>query len=124
MEYQAGDALVTAVAFATGDASYYRSTGGGKIGGRREPLVAGAARSLVALAQVQLGDLPLVKQYPTPEPGSVRVYVLTTVGPARPRGGPRPDQTPARSRSRSASASSARACCAPTPGATANTQTP
>jgi hypothetical protein len=42
--------------------------------------VADAARSLVALAQVQLGDLPLVKQYPTPEPGSVRVYVLTTAG--------------------------------------------
>jgi hypothetical protein len=80
VEYQTDDALVTSVAFATGDASYYRSTGGGKIGGRREPTVAGAARSLVALAQVQLTDLPLMKAYPTPEPGNVRVYVLTTAG--------------------------------------------
>ena len=80
VEYQSDDALVTSVAFATGDASYYRSTGGGKIGGRREPLVADAARALVALAQVQLADLPPVKAYPTPEPGHVRVYVLTTAG--------------------------------------------
>lgn len=80
VEYQADDALVTAVAFATGDASYYRSTGGGKIGGRREPLVADAARALVALAQVQLADLPPVKAYPTPKPGHVRIYVLTTAG--------------------------------------------
>lgn len=80
VEYQADDSLVTAVAFSTGDASYYRSTGGGKIGGRREPPVADAARALVALAQVQLTDLPLVKAYPTPEPGHVRVYILTTAG--------------------------------------------
>lgn len=80
VEYQTGEALVTSVAFVTGDASYYRSTGGGKIGGRREPPVADAARALVALAQVQLNDLPLVKAYPTPEPGNVRIYVLTTAG--------------------------------------------
>jgi hypothetical protein len=80
VEYQVEDALVTVTAFASGDASYYRSTGGGKIGGRREPTVAGAARSLVALAQVQLTDLPVVKDYPTPKPGSVRIYALTTAG--------------------------------------------
>jgi hypothetical protein len=80
VEYQVDDGLVTVVGFASGDASVYRSTGGGKIGGRREPTVAGAARALVALAQVQLTDLPPVKAYPTPEPGHVRVYVLTTAG--------------------------------------------
>ena len=80
VEYQVEDALVTVTAFASGDASYYRSTGGGKIGGRREPTVADTARSLVALAQVQLTDLPLVKDYPTPTPGSVRIYALTTAG--------------------------------------------
>ena len=72
--------MVTVTAFASGDASYYRSTGGGKIGGRREPLVAAAARALVALAQVQLTDLPVVKDYPTPKPGDVRIYALTTAG--------------------------------------------
>jgi hypothetical protein len=80
VEYQLEDGLVTVVGFASGDASYYRSTGGGKIGGRREPTVAGAARSLVALAQVQLPDLALTKDYPTPAPGSVRIYALTTAG--------------------------------------------
>jgi hypothetical protein len=80
VEYQTDDALVTVTAFASGDASYYRSTGGGKIGGRREPTVAGAARALVALAQVQLADLPAVKDYPTPKPGNVRIYALTTTG--------------------------------------------
>ncbi|MGZ6018140.1 MAG: hypothetical protein ACXWKO_05675 [Phenylobacterium sp.] len=80
VEYQVENGLVTVVGFASGDASVYRSTGGGEIGGRREPTVAGAARSLVAQAQVQLSDLPLVKDYPTPEPGHVRVYALTTAG--------------------------------------------
>jgi hypothetical protein len=80
VEYQVEDALVTVVGFASGDASVYRSTGGGKIGGRGEPLVASAAWSLVKQAQVQLIDLPLVKDYPTPEPGHVRIYALTTAG--------------------------------------------
>ncbi len=80
VEYQMEDTLVTVVAFASGDASYYRSTGGGKIGGRREPTVAGAARSLVALAQVQLPDLQPTKDYPTPATGKVRIYALTTTG--------------------------------------------
>ena len=80
VEYQVEDGLVTVASFASGDASYYRSSGGGKIGGRREPTVAGAARSLVALAQVQLTDLAPTKDYPTPTPGSVRIYALTTAG--------------------------------------------
>lgn len=82
VEFQEGDALVTAVGFASGDASVYFSTGAGKIGGRREALVADAARLLVARAQthVQIGDLPMVQQYPTPEAGHVRVYALTTAG--------------------------------------------
>jgi len=80
VEFQADDALVTAVGFASGDASVYRSTGGGDIGGRRDPVVADAARALVGLAQVQLADLPRATAYPTPEPGHVRVYLLTTAG--------------------------------------------
>jgi hypothetical protein len=80
VEFQTDGALVTAVGFVSGDASVYSSTGGGKIGGRREPLVAAAAQSLVARAQVQLSDLPGVKDYPTPTPGRVRVYALTTTG--------------------------------------------
>ncbi|THD64028.1 hypothetical protein [Phenylobacterium sp.] len=80
VEFEEGDALVTAVGFASGDASVYFSTGAGKIGGRREALVAAAARSLVAQAQVQLADLPSSAQYPTPDPGHVRVYALTTAG--------------------------------------------
>jgi hypothetical protein len=80
VEFWEGGEIVTVVAFASGDASLYFSKGGGMIGGRREPLVASAAGSLVAEAQVQLADAPLVKAYPTPDPGSVTVYVLTTAG--------------------------------------------
>jgi hypothetical protein len=80
VEFQADGALVTAVGFASGDASVYYSNGRGKIGGRRIALVAAAARSLVNRAQLQLTDLPSVQQYPAPEPGRVRVYALTTAG--------------------------------------------
>jgi hypothetical protein len=80
VEFWQGDQIVTVVGFATGDSSLYYSKGGGLIGGRREPLVASAAGSLVADAQVQLADVPLVKPYPTPLPGSVAVFVLTTAG--------------------------------------------
>jgi hypothetical protein len=80
VEFQSNDALVTTVAFVSGDASVYRSSGGGEIGGRRDPVVADAARALVGLAQVQLADLPRATAYPTPEPGNVRIYLLTTAG--------------------------------------------
>ena len=80
VEYWQGDQIITVVGFASGDSSLYYSKGGGMIGGRREPLVASAAGSLVADAQVRLADVPLVKAYPTPDPGSVTVYVLTTAG--------------------------------------------
>jgi hypothetical protein len=80
MEYWQGDAIVTVVGFASGDSSIYYSTGGGLIGGRREPLVASAAGSLVATAQVELPDVPRVTAYPTPDPGKVTIYVLTTAG--------------------------------------------
>jgi hypothetical protein len=80
VEFWQGDQIVTVTAFASGDSSLYFSKGGGMIGGRREPLVASAAGSLVANAQVRLADVAPVKPYPTPDPGSVRVYVLTTAG--------------------------------------------
>ena len=80
VEFQANNALITAVGFASGDASVYRSSGGGNIGGRGEALVAAAAQSLVKRAQVQLSDLPSVQQYPTPKPGWVCIYALTTKG--------------------------------------------
>jgi hypothetical protein len=80
VEFHASGGTATVVAFASGDASIYRSNGGGKIGGRREPVVADAARALVALAQIQLTDLPKVVQYPPPAPDHVTVYLLTTAG--------------------------------------------
>ncbi|HZZ69196.1 MAG TPA: hypothetical protein VFE18_13570 [Phenylobacterium sp.] len=80
VEFHASGGTSTVVAFGSGDASIYRSNGGGKIGGRREPVVADAARALVALAQIQLTDLPKVTQYPPPAPDHVTVYLLTTAG--------------------------------------------
>lgn len=72
--------VATVVAFASGDSSVYLSAGGGEIGGRREPTVASAAKSLVVQAQTQLSDLSVMTQYPTPAPGHVAVYALTTKG--------------------------------------------
>jgi hypothetical protein len=79
-EFWEGGQIVTATAFTSGDSSLYFSRGGAMIGGRREPLVSAAAGELVADAQIQLADIPLVKVYPTPDPGSVTLYVLTTAG--------------------------------------------
>jgi hypothetical protein len=80
VEYWRGAQVVTVVAFASGDSSVYLSVGGGHIGGRREPPVASAAKSLVAQAQALLSDLPVTTQYPAPTPGQATVYALTTKG--------------------------------------------
>jgi hypothetical protein len=80
VEFWQSGQIVTVTAFVSGDSSLYFSRGGAMIGGRREPLVSAAAGTLVADAQIQLADVPLVKVYPTPDPGSVTLYVLTTAG--------------------------------------------
>ena len=67
----------TIVAFISGDASFYTSTGGGVIGGISHENVRNAARNFVAAAAKYLDKMAPTAAYPLPEPGRVRFYVLT-----------------------------------------------
>jgi hypothetical protein len=69
----------TIVAFISGDASFYTSTGGGVIGGIGHEKVRNAARSFVIGTAKFLDKMEVTTAYPLPEPGKVRFYVLTPV---------------------------------------------
>ncbi|AXT86646.1 hypothetical protein C6I20_16715 [Aeromicrobium sp. A1-2] len=72
--------VVTVVALLDGTASRYLSTGGGTVGaGEHEP-VAEAARSLVAMGQVLVGQTEPESNFPSPAPGRVRFHLLTVGG--------------------------------------------
>ena len=73
--------VATLVAFATGDASLYFSTGGGVIGGVTHENVARAARHFVSTAQGYTDGMETVTVTPLPDPGEVRFYLLTPQGP-------------------------------------------
>jgi hypothetical protein len=70
----------TIVAFISGDASFYTSTGGGVIGGIRHERVRNAARNFVISSAKYLDKMGVTTAYPLPEPGKVRFYVLTPTG--------------------------------------------
>jgi hypothetical protein len=67
----------TIVAFISGDASFYTSTGGGVIGGIGHEKVRNAARNFVISSAKYLDKMEVTTAYPLPEPGKVRFYVLT-----------------------------------------------
>ena len=70
----------TIVAFISGDASFYTSTGGGVIGGIGHERVRNAARNFVISSAKYLDKMETTTAYPLPEPGKVRFYVLTPSG--------------------------------------------
>jgi hypothetical protein len=70
----------TLVAFETGDASLYLSTGGGMIGGGAHRTVAEAARRFVAAARAVLSSTSRTEAFPTPGRGETSFYLLTTAG--------------------------------------------
>lgn len=72
--------LATYVAFETGDASMYTSTGGGIIGGIGHEAVRGAARALVKTAGEQVSNLAPAEKTPLPDARRVKIYVLTNQG--------------------------------------------
>lgn len=81
MDMPRGRATATMVAFASGDASLYFSTGGGIIGaGAASPEVAAAARQFVATAESHLEAMELVSDYPLPAEGEMTFYVTTPAG--------------------------------------------
>ena len=67
----------TIVAFISGDASFYTSTGGGVIGGIGHENVRNAARKFVNSSYKYLDKMIPTIAYPLPESGKVRFYILT-----------------------------------------------
>ena len=75
---QQGNATI--VAFISGDASFYTSTGGGVIGGIGHENVRSAALKFIAASAKYIDRMTPTTAYPLPELGKVRFYVLTPSG--------------------------------------------
>ena len=80
METGYPEAVLSLLALANGTASLYFSNGGGIIGSGQREGPAVAARSLVAFAAHNLRYLAETADYPLPQPGRTRFYVLTANG--------------------------------------------
>jgi hypothetical protein len=79
MELGFPGSFASLVALADGSASLYTSTGGGILGAGVHDTVKQAALALCDLAGAK-GDLPQVTEFPSPEPGRVRFYILGSGG--------------------------------------------
>lgn len=73
-------AIVTTVAYQTGDASLYLSSGGGVIGGGQHQNVNSAAKQWVTLAQTFLDKTTKTETTPLPGEDVVKFYLLTNKG--------------------------------------------
>jgi len=70
----------TLVAFSSGDASLYVSTGGGIIGGIGHAAVRQSARGWIQSVQAHLSSFAPTTAFPQPAVGTVRLFVLTNRG--------------------------------------------
>jgi hypothetical protein len=81
MDMDINGETATLVAFITGDASIYLSTGGGWIGGIEDPRVAEAAHAFLRAADsVDFNGRTAATAFPRPGPGRVHFYLLTSGG--------------------------------------------
>jgi hypothetical protein len=80
MESNYPEAIVTLAALVDGTTSLYFSTGGGILGSGNHPTVGSAARHMTNVAEMALEFTQPVKEYPPPEPGHIRFYLLTFRG--------------------------------------------
>jgi hypothetical protein len=80
MDWNVGKATATLVAFASGDASMYYSTGGGYIGGIGVENIHAAAIRLVNVSGDFVTRLNIVTAFPMPPVGYVRFYIITPQG--------------------------------------------
>lgn len=71
---------VTIIAFATGDASLYFSSGGGVIGGIEHASVRTAAQALVDTTSRSIDHFSPTSRQPLPGAGEVRIYALRPDG--------------------------------------------
>ena len=80
MDWNIGQAVVTVIAFRTGDASMYVSTGQIYIGGFAHDNVKNAALAFVSEAQEYLPKAMLTDNTTLPQKGNVIFYLLTNKG--------------------------------------------
>jgi hypothetical protein len=80
MDWEMGGATASTVAYQTGDASLYLSSGGGFIGGGQHQNVNSAAKQFVRMAQTFLGKAARTQTTPLPSTEEVRFYLLTNKG--------------------------------------------
>lgn len=80
MEMGYPKAVVTLVALADSTASLYYSTGGGIIGAGQHEGPAQAVLTLIEQAAPYVVQCERVQDYPLPQPGNVRFYLLTFDG--------------------------------------------
>jgi len=80
MDWEMGGATATTIAYQTGDASLYLSSGGGVIGGGQHQNVNSAAKQFVSLAQSFLDKATKTELTPLPSTDEVKFYLLTNNG--------------------------------------------
>ncbi len=80
MDWEMDGGTATTVAYQTGDASLYLSTGGGVIGGGEHQNVNGAAKQFVSLAQTFLNKTTKTETRSLPSKAEVWFYFLTNRG--------------------------------------------
>jgi hypothetical protein len=80
MDWEMGGAISSTIAYLSGDASMYLSTGGGIIGGGHHKNVNAAVRTFVNRATDALRYAKLTKEHSLPELNSVKFYLLTVNG--------------------------------------------
>ncbi len=80
MDWEMGGATASTVAYQTGDASLYLSSGGGIIGGGQHQKVNSAAKQFVGLAQTFLGKTTKTEAKTLPSTDEVKFYFLTNKG--------------------------------------------
>lgn len=80
MDWEMGGATASTVAYQTGDASLYLSSGGGVIGGGQHQNVNTAAKQFVSLAQTFLDKTTKAETTPLPSTDEVKFYLITNKG--------------------------------------------
>ena len=80
MEVGIESGIFTLSAFSTGDASLYFSTGGGILGGIGHENVREVSKQFIEESRDFLEYMELVDEYPLPEYGRVRFYIITDDG--------------------------------------------
>jgi hypothetical protein len=80
MEFWATRATVSLVTLMDGTTSLYFGNGGGLIGAGVRPAVAEATAHLIALSQQYKSQMQQTTSFPTPTPGRVRFFLMTSTG--------------------------------------------